>query len=124
MKMDKYYQRRYRKENLAAARGYHESYIMRIKRIVFGHYCKGRIRSQCRGCPIRHIDLLSLDHIIPARAKTKRSKRNFWRAEKHGWNMWLWLKKMKFPKGFQILCLACNKAKGTKTCCPRYGKSH
>jgi hypothetical protein len=126
MKFDKHYQRRYRKKNHAAARDYERSYIARLKQEVFEHYCKGKLRCQCRGCPIRHIDLLSIDHIKPVKVKLKRSKKTgyVWRADKHGWNLWAWLRTHGYPNGFQVLCLACNKAKSRKAHCPRYGKRH
>jgi hypothetical protein len=118
------YDRKYRKKHVRAFRKYQKSYIRRVKIAVFGHYCKGRIRCQCLGCPIRHIDLLSLDHVKPIKNHIQTNGRTRWRAGKHGWNMWLWVKKKGFPDGFQILCIACNKAKGTKKRCPRYGKKH
>jgi 5-methylcytosine-specific restriction endonuclease McrA len=93
---------------------YLKKYWRQLKLEVFGHYCRGRIRCQCKRCPIRHIDLLSLDHIVPVRSKTVT----------RGYNLWMSLRRLGYPKGFQILCIACNKAKNTRKQCPRYGKKH
>ncbi|VVB52788.1 Uncharacterised protein [uncultured archaeon] len=115
---NKNYNSWYSKKNRKTFRVYHKEYISRVKKAVFGFYCGGKIRCMCEGCPIRHIDLLSIDHIVPIRGK------RYGAGQKYGWNLWLWIKKMGYPKGFQVLCMACNKAKGTNRCCPRYGKKH
>lgn len=88
----------------------------KIKFEVFSHYCKGLVRCQCKGCPIKHIDLLTLDHKIPVRKTSRRRKT--------GYHFWFWLKRNGCPDGFQILCASCNFSKKRNFRCSRYGKTH
>jgi hypothetical protein len=85
-----------------------------LKLEVLWHYCKGKIRCQCKGCPIRHPSLLTLDHIKPIRKRSPVFGEEFYRS----------IIKKKFPSGFQILCGSCNSAKRANHHCPRYGKKH
>lgn len=60
----------------------------------------------CIGCPITHVDLLSIDHIEGnGRAHNKEI------GTSGGNGLYQWLKKNDFPEGFQVLCGACNMAK-------------
>jgi hypothetical protein len=87
-----------------------------LKITVVKHYCNGKIRCQCNGCPIRDISLLTVDHIKPIGSLRRRSL--------YSQNLHRWIISHNFPKGFQILCGACNLAKGASSNCPRYGKKH
>lgn len=106
--------RRNRKKRRERRRYEQKAYFQNIKREVFKHYCNGRIRCQCKRCPIRHIDLLTIDHIKARRKGRKRT----------GISLWLWLKRQAYPLGFQILCWACNSSKGRGEHCKRFGKKH
>lgn len=103
---------------MRAWRKRHAGYIIKLrlkhKIKVLMKYCRGRIRCQCKGCPIKHISLLTIDHRKPIKKLRGRA----------GPMIISWIIGNNFPKGFQILCGSCNLAKGVKSRCPRYGKKH
>jgi 5-methylcytosine-specific restriction endonuclease McrA len=93
------------------------AYSERLKLRVINFYCKNKPRCQCKGCPIRHPSLLTVDHKISAGNALARRHQS-------GGKLYRKLVKRGYPKSFQILCASCNLAKGDKKQCPRYGKAH
>ena len=90
----------------------------KIKMEVYLHYSKIHSNSDipcCRCCGLNsHIEFLSLDHIGGRKKMDSEPE-----LVKLGYlskfkihQLLLWIKKNNFPKGFQILCLNCNFAKG------------
>lgn len=86
-----------------------------LKEKVCLHYGKGEILCQCVGCHVRHIELLTIDHIVPIGRRRKR---------RTSVSLYLWLIKKNFPKGYQILCGSCNLAKRNNEKCPLYSVNH
>jgi hypothetical protein len=86
----------------------------KLKLIVLTYYCGGRAPfCQCEGCPIRFLEGLTIDHIIPNRGE-----------KVTGMRLYRELRDGNYPAGFQVLCVSCNLAKGVKDRCPAYGKDH
>jgi hypothetical protein len=112
--------KRWVRANKALHRDMVRTCLRRLKLEVVSHYCGGDIRCQCAGCPIRHIDLLTVDHVRGDgyRHRTQTNKKL------NGQHIYYWLRTNNFPTGFQILCGACNIAKRNNVSCPRYGQDH
>lgn len=72
----------------------------------------------CPGCHVKHLELLTIDHIDGGGAEHRRS------LGKSTRDFYLWLKRNEYPAGFQVLCGSCNLAKGTKAACPVAGEEH
>jgi len=85
------------------------NYKKRSKRQVMEHYSNGELKCAC--CGFAEIDGLSIDH-IEGRKKWKHDKKL------SSSRLYDWLKRNKFPKGFQVLCFNCNFAKGDTGICP------
>ncbi len=66
------------------------------------------------------LDFLTIDHIIPKREMEKDPEmiKMGYRASRKADPLCQWLITNNFPKGFQILCWNCNKAKGVLGKCP------
>jgi len=84
-------------------------YKKRSKKQVMEHYSNGELKCAC--CGFAQIDGLSIDHI---------EGRKKWNHDytMGGDRLYSWLKRNKFPKGFQVLCFNCNFAKGDTGICP------
>ncbi len=84
-------------------------YKKRSKKQVMEHYSNGELKCSC--CGFAEIDGLTIDHI---------EGRKKWNHDKTmGSNrLYDWLKKNKFPIGFQVLCCNCNFAKRDTRICP------
>jgi hypothetical protein len=64
----------------------------------------------CQCCREDTYEFLSIDHINNDGAVHKRQRK--------GSNLYQWLKRHNYPKGFQVLCMNCNFAKGRYGFCP------
>ena len=84
-------------------------YKKRSKKQVLEHYSNGELKCVC--CGFAEIDGLSIDH-IEGRKKWKHGKDD--RSDE----LYSWIKRKNFPKGFQTLCMNCNHAKGDSSKCP------
>ena len=84
-------------------------YKKRSKKQVLEHYSNGELKCVC--CGFAEIDGLSIDH-IEGRKKWKHGKDD--RSDE----LYSWIKRNNFPKGFQTLCMNCNHAKGDSSKCP------
>lgn len=71
----------------------------------------------CKCCGETMEEFLSIDHIAGNGNKHRRSIRPSGRNQASA-NFYEWLKKEKFPPGFQVLCIQCNFAKGKYGSCP------
>jgi hypothetical protein len=63
----------------------------------------------CRCCNEDILEFLSIDHIKGGGNKHRK---------KVGANIYTWLKRNKYPKGFRVLCMNCNFAKKHGKVCP------
>lgn len=70
---------------------------------VFTHYSNGI--PQCNCCGETIIEFLALDHINNDGAKDRAKGLT-------GKNIYSYVRKRNYPKGFQVLCHNCNQAKG------------
>lgn len=70
------------------------------KELVFNHYgcC-------CAYCGDIRLLFLTIDHINDDGAEHRRLQRS---GNNHGHNIYAWLRKNKYPTGFQTLCYNCN----------------
>ncbi len=70
---------------------------------VFSYYCNGNPKCVC--CGEVDIRFLTIDHINGGGNEHRRSlsHKGF-----SGVNFYAWLKRNKYPKGFQVLCYNCN----------------
>jgi len=69
---------------------------------------------KCSCCNESENKFLSIDHINGGGNKHRKKLKSAGR----GSNFFLWLKRNKYPKGYQILCYNCNCAKGFYGQCP------
>ncbi len=68
----------------------------------------------CVGCDETRFEFLTIDHVDDNGAEHRRTFAN----GNGGFSFYLWLKRQKFPPGFQVLCMNCNFAKGAYGYCP------
>lgn len=85
-----------------------------IKMEVLNYYSNGSISCNC--CDEKELEFLSIDHIDGGGKKLRN-------IQGVGTNLYKWLKRNEFPKGFQVLCMNCNFAKGKIGICPHQIKS-
>lgn len=71
-----------------------------LKKEVFSHYSKGSM--ECSFCGINDLDVLCIDHINGG------GKKHIEHLRKRGTTFYKWLKKNKWPDGYQVLCANCN----------------
>jgi hypothetical protein len=95
------------------------------KKTVFEYYSKGKLVCSCCKLDGNYgmvvgLDFLTIDHIIPKREMEKDPEmiKMGYRASRKADPLCQWLITNNFPKGFQILCWNCNKAKGVLGKCP------
>lgn len=81
---------------------------IRIKYEIMKHYCRGIPKCQCCGEEI--FEFLSIDHINGGGSNHRKKLK--------GSTIYYWLKKNNYPKGYQVLCINCNFAKGHFGSCP------
>jgi len=95
---------------------------LKTKIEVMSVYCGGKPRCQCRGCKVTFIGFLQMDHVMGGGINHKHEKGYVLR----GTHLFVWLKRHKYPKGFQVLCANCNGpgGKGRNKKCPLEGKHH
>lgn len=77
--------------------------------IALSHYSEGEIMCKC--CGESNTVFLTLDH-INGKGSLHRKKVGSGRV------FYRWLKKNRYPEGFQVLCFNCNYAKYRKGVCP------
>lgn len=77
---------------------------------VLTHYSKGTPTCAC--CHETTLEFLSLDHIHGGGYQQRKAIRGSW---------WMWLRRMKYPEGFRVLCHNCNQAYGMYGYCPHQG---
>jgi len=75
---------------------------------VIFHYSNGRM--ECKCCGEKLLDFLTVDHI--------NGGGNTHRKIIGNGSISMWIKRNNYPKGFQILCMNCNHAKGKLGRCP------
>lgn len=78
-----------------------------IRKEVIKHY-----GGSCACCGQDVFEFLAIDHINGEGCKQKRE------LGMSGFSFILWLKRSKYPEGFQVLCHNCNSALGYYGCCP------
>ena len=78
------------------------------RKLVLFHYSNGEMKCAC--CGENKDEFLSIDDIEGTihRKIKKQGVRDFYR----------WLMRNNYPKGFQVLCMNCNFAKGMSGKCP------
>ena len=79
-----------------------------LKKQVMEHYSNGELKCVC--CGFAEIDGLTIDHI--------EGRKKMGHDRKRSLTIYAWIKKKKFPPGFQTLCMNCNHAKGDSSKCP------
>lgn len=68
-----------------------------IKKEVFTHYCEGE--PKCQKCGFSDIRALTIDHKNGDGAKHRKDLK--------ACKLYPWLKRNKYPEGFQVLCMNC-----------------
>jgi len=86
----------------------HEKNRRKIRLEVLVHYSQNPPKCAC--CGEIHIEFLSIDHINNDGAE---HRKKIGKGE-----LYSWLKKNKYPEGFQVLCMNCNISKGHYGYCP------
>lgn len=85
-----------------------------LKLEILTYYSGGQIRCEC--CNEKEIDFMTIDHIGGIRQKKLLGHNK----NLGGSRFYRWLKNMKFPIGFRVLCINCNFAIGKLGYCPHY----
>lgn len=85
-----------------------QKYSGKLRQEVLEHYGK-----LCVCCKESQIEFLTIDHINDDGAEHRRTEK-----VGTGGNFYSWLKRNKFPDGFQVLCWNCNAAKAIYGRCP------
>lgn len=84
--------------------------IQKLRMAILVYY--GGSPPKCACCGEAYIEFLCIDHIDGNGNKHRKE------VKAVGNNIYFWLKKNKYPKGFRILCHNCNLAKGFYGYCP------
>jgi hypothetical protein len=92
-------------EGMAKTLAYNRVGYRRLKELLFQIY-----GPDCRCCGEDKREFLTIDHIRPVGSKRTKNR--------CGVGFFRWLKKMKFPKGYRVLCLNCNFSIGHFGYCP------
>lgn len=100
---------KWRRANKQAYADWHRTYRLKLRLLVLGHYSNGTMVCAC--CNETEVCFLSIDHINGGGCAHRK-------AIGGGGSTYAWLKKNKFPSGFQVLCHNCNLAKGFYGRCP------
>lgn len=79
---------------------------LELKKIIIQHYSPNL---KCANCGLNDLKNLTIDHINGKGGKHRKTQKL-----SGGYSFYYWLKKLNFPSGFQVLCFACNMAKGNK----------
>jgi len=82
----------------------------KVKREVLEHY--GGNPPKCACCGESHFEFLTIDHMNGGGHKERT------RLGREGVAFYFWLRKNGYPKGYQVLCMNCNWAKGKLGICP------
>ena len=108
--------KKYRLNNLEVVKQTQQRTWRKLKLDVFNAYSGGNPRCMCPGCPIKYLDFLELDHVIPVGVKTRIPTSRFYTL----------LRQNNYPNkdNLQILCCNCNKSKRNNKKCSLYGKDH
>lgn len=88
-----------------------KEYFSRIRKGCLEHYSNGEMKCACCGC--NDIDVLVIDHVEGGGNKHRKEIKS-----KSGHDIFIWLKKNNYPKGFRVLCFNCNFCKGIHGYCP------
>jgi len=108
----------YRHKNNDQVHQYEKNMRLRRKIEVLSHY-SGNTIPQCANPfgehsePYVTLDALTIDHINGGGNKER--KRLFGRDKKSGYSFYAWLKRNKFPSGYQVLCMNCQTIKKLRT---------
>jgi hypothetical protein len=115
------YMKEYRKRNRKKVNLKQQENYDRVRVEVLKHY--GGDPPKCACCGEDNLVFLSIDHI---KGNGSAHRRKIDPKKKMGGNGFVyWLKKNKFPKGYQILCYNCNFAKRQNAKCPHQtGAAH
>jgi len=91
--------RRYKQseKGKAASHRAYRNYCIKLKNEVINYY-----GGECACCGIKWLAFLTIDH-VDGRGKAHRRQ-----VGRCGLAFYRWLKKNKFPKGYQVLCWNCN----------------
>jgi len=122
----KEYFREWQRKNRQKTRAYYKKYYDAnkeeiIRRTIIknkSYYHKLRIKiieyygGKCACCGENTIEFLGIDHIY-GNGNSHRKE-----LKKHRLNIYEYLRKNNYPKGFQVLCHNCNLAKGFYGKCP------
>ena len=100
--------KRYKRDRIKRLKNCKDRRI-KIRKIVLTYYSNSNI-PQCKCCDNTFYDHLTLDHINGGGTKHIRENVPGKRLDDY-------LFHNKFPKGYQILCMSCNKSKGSKQRC-------
>jgi hypothetical protein len=94
----------------------------RLRRDVLTYYSKGKLKCMCLGCRTIYFGFLQLDHIKGN--GYKHLGKNGRRISSCA--LLNFLRKNRYPKGYQVLCNNCNGpgGKSNKKKCPMSGRPH
>lgn len=109
-KTKKEYDRQYRLKYREELNKQLKAYNFKKKKEVLQYYSNS-LEPVCNCCNETNIHFLTIDHINNDGYKHRKE-------EPSSKNIYYWLSKNKYPKGFQVLCMNCNWGKSIHKICP------
>ena len=104
------------KQGLSYNRAANKRWALKLRKDVLTHYSHGML--QCACCGETHIEFLALDHTNGGGNKHKVALSAGKTYRISGTAIYQWIRRNKYPEGFQVLCHNCNMAKGLYGQCP------
>ena len=99
----------YRNKNKERISQRHKEQALKLKIEVLSHYAGGLPKCAC--CDDLHIEFLGIDHIDGGGAKHRKKVGG-------SGQVYRWLRKNGYPKGYRVLCNNCNASFGLYGYCP------
>lgn len=105
-----HYYRDWAKKNSTKVNAYSKKYRQKLRLDVLRHYSHGNPCCACCGETI--LEFLTIDHVHGGGSHARKGKFS------SSIQLYMWLKRNHYPKGFQVLCYNCNCGKSDKGVCP------
>ncbi len=106
----------YPKKDKQQLRDARKRWATKLRHEVLYYYSVGQ--PQCACCGETHLEFLALDHIDGGGNVHRDTLNQGKKYRASGQDIYRWIRRNKFPEGFQVLCHNCNMAKSFYGRCP------
>ena len=114
----KLYTRQWRKLNPLRTKEINKKARNKVRLEILNYYSDGKLECAC--CGEKEFKFLTLDHIKGI--KNSPDKDHVYKGNRSriygSYGTYTWLRKNRFPEGYQVLCYNCNCSKGVYGVCP------